>query len=505
MASATGLGRWKELDAQRNQLMSRLERYASVTIPKILLPENVSQNSESIQHDWQSLGAQAVNHLSNKLMMALFQPGRPFFRLDPSLKLQASLASAQIPDKELRNALVDGETRAVKLLDQKAVRPKLYQVFKHLIVTGNVLLDLSEPEAVRVMGLRRYAVKRSISGRAIELMIAETVQFDELEPDVQAICPGKTGEQRCTHVKWFKRTGNRWALTQWIDDRLLPGKDGSWSADKFPFHILTWDLADEHDYGTGLVEEYSGDFSTLSVLTETEIKSALLASEYRWLADPAGITDVKDFKQSQNGDVLPGRKEDLNLVHMSGSSALGEIRQTAEIVIRRIGQAFLLGSAVTRDAERVTAEEIRLQAGELEASLGGVYSRLAVDLQLPLVSWLLDQLDIEIGGTELVPTIVTGLDALSRSSDGNQLASFLQDLAGLATMPPAALSYLKFSEVLSVLAASRGLNAEKFVKAEEQVQQEQQQAQAALADQQAAEALAKEGAAAAVNPTQGNA
>lgn len=53
--------------------------------------------------------------------------------------------------------------------------------------------------------------------------------------------------------------------------------------------------------------------------------------------------------------------------------------------------AFLLNSAVQRQGERVTAEEIRYVAGELEDTLGGVYSILAQELQLPLAKRLLNQ------------------------------------------------------------------------------------------------------------------
>lgn len=491
--SGTGYARWKQLDADRNQLLHRLERYASVTIPKVLLPEDINPNTESIQHDWQSLGAQATNHLANKLMLALFSPGRPFFRLDPSKKLKQQMAELQVPEEQLRTALVGGEQEALRILDQKAIRPKLNQVFKHLIVLGNVLLDLSDDNEARVFGLRRYCVKRSCTGKVQEIVICERVKFDELEPDVQSGVQ-KSADAVVHYIRWYKRSGKRWKLTQWIDSHYLPGKDGAWDEDQFRLFPLTWDLADEHDYGTGHVEDYSGDFSALSVFSETEIKAALLASEYRWLADPNGITDVQDFRKSQNGDVLPGRKDDLALIHMTGTGALNEIRQTAEVVTRRIGQAFLLGSAVTRSAERVTAEEIRMQAQELESSLGGVYSRLAVDLQLPLAGWLLQQIDVDIGGTELVPTIVTGLDALSRGADSSSLAQFLSDFGSVTQLPPQALAYLNIREVMSVLAAGRGLDPSKFLKSEDQVAQEQQAAQEAALEAEAGTALAQEGA-----------
>jgi hypothetical protein len=498
------LARWKELDQQRKGFLLRVENYAAVTIPKVCLPDGVNQSTESIQHDWQSVGAQAVNHLLNKLMLAMFSPSQPFFRLDPDKDLSKKLAAQGITDADLRTALVGGEQNAIKVLDQKGIRPKLYESLKHLIIAGNVLFDRSNSDAIRVMGLKRYVVKRSVSGRPIEILIHERVLFDELEDDVQAAVGAKAHDTEVDFIRWYKWTNKQWSLTQHVDQTDLgPEFSKDWTdEDKFPIHPLVWDLADEHDYGTGLVEDYAGDFGTLSTLSEAEVKAAILSSDYRWLANPAGITDIAQFKNSQTGDVLAGKKDDLTLVSLVNGGALEQLGKAAEKYIRRIGMAFLLGTAVTRDAERVTAEEIRMQATELETALGGVYSRLSVDLQLPLVRWLLDQTKIDISGTSLVPTITTGLAALSRAADAQALVMFLQDLGGVATMPDAVQIRLQLSAVMATLAAARGIDSNKYIKPEQQVQQElaqqQQQQQQAVAQQE----VAKAGAQALAQPPQ---
>lgn len=489
------LGRWQMLDGKRRGFIQRLEGYASVTIPKVCLPDGVTQESASIQHDWQSVGAQAVNHLVNKLMLALFSPSHPFFRLDPSRELQRQLAANGVTEGQLREALVGGEQDAIRILDQRGVRPKLYELLKHLVIVGNVLLDRTDDENLRVIGIKRYVAKRSVSGKLIELLVHEPVLYDELEEDVQAEVPGKTPETQVAYIRWYKWSGGKWSLTQWVDNqRLSSAFDKEWSEDKFPLHALTWDLADEHDYGTGLVEDYAGDFGTLSTLSEAEVKAAILASDYRWLANPAGITDINDFKNSKTGDVLAGKKEDLALVSLVGQGALEQIGKTAEKYIRRIGMAFLLGSAVTRDAERVTAEEIRMQANELETALGGVYSRLAVDLQLPLVKWLLRAIKVEISGTQLVPTIITGLAALSRTSDAQQLVLFLQDIGLIGSLPPFAQARLNVGEVMSTLASARGILPSKYVLSEQAVQANMQNAQQQTADANAQAEAVKAGA-----------
>lgn len=502
-----GLQRWSQLHMKRKGMLTRFEGYASVTIPKVCLPEGIDQFSSSLQHDWTSVGAQAVNHLTNKIVLNLFRPGHPFFRLDPNRKLKEQLALQGISEDDLRSALVGGEQEALKVMDQTAVRPKLNELVRNLIVVGNVLLDLTDTDNPRVIGIKKYVVKRSITGALIEVMTHERVLYNELADDVKPYVANKSRDDHeqayVEFVRWYRKTGKTWKLTQHVDHVDLPEEfSKTYSEDNLPVHPLTWDLADEHDYGTGLVEDYAGDFGTLSALSESEIKAAILASDYRWLANPAGVGDINDIKNSVSGDVVPGAKDDLSLVTLVNANGVEFISSSADKVIRRIGQAFMLGSAITRDAERVTAEEIRMQAQELETSLGGVYSRLAVELQIPIANWLLLKVDVQIKGTNLIPTIVTGLAALSRNAEAQQLGLFLQSLGQVATLPPEVLARLQLSPVISVLASSFGIDPNKYVKPEQQVAQEQAAAQRAAIEAQATVDASKEGAKALANRNQ---
>ena len=47
----------------------------------------------------------------------------------------------------------------------------------------------------------------------------------------------------------------------------------------------------------------------------------------------------------------------------------------------------------SRSAERVTAEEVRYMAQELETALGGVYSILSQEFQYPFVNLLLGRME----------------------------------------------------------------------------------------------------------------
>lgn len=498
--TTTATQRWNELDNGRSSFLSRCENYARYTIPKICPPKGTTQNNNELAHDYQSVGAQAVNHLSNKLMLALFAPSRPFFRLDPDDKTKKQLAEIGVSEAQLSEVLSVGERKAVAALEQKGARPKLYESLKHLIITGNAMIELEEAgnKAVRVMGLRHYCVKRSVSGQLLELLIREKVKFDELEPDVQEALPSKyQNDNYCDKdvefFRWVRRNKEGdFLLTQWVDTEQLPEKfEGKWPEDKLPYRVLTWDLADEADYGTGLVEDYAGDFAAISILSESQVKAAVLASEFRYLVNPGGITRVEDMETSENGSVLPGTRDDITILESSKGRDAQTVQALNSEYIQRIGRGFLMGSAVTRQAERVTAEEIRLQANELESSLGGVYSRLAVDFQLPMAYWLLALVDLAVKGTALKPTIVTGLDALSRSGDLENMKLFLGDVNSMAQFPPLILSRLKIDSIMQDLAAARGIMSSKYVMNEQEFAQQQQAAQQAQASQVGAEAAAK--------------
>ncbi|WP_349290177.1 MULTISPECIES: portal protein [unclassified Tatumella] len=97
----------------------------------------------------------------------------------------------------------------------------------------------------------------------------------------------------------------------------------------------------------------------------------------------------------------------------------------------RLAQAFLLNQSATRDAERVTAEEVQFMAQQLESVLAGVYISLSADLQMPIVRVLLNQLQAtnkipQLPPEALNPSISTGSEALGRGQDLNNLQQFIQ-------------------------------------------------------------------------------
>ena len=134
-----------------------------------------------------------------------------------------------------------------------------------------------------------------------------------------------------------------------------------------------------------------------------------------------------------------------------------------------------------RNAERVTAEEVRLTQLELEQQLGGIFSLLTVEFLIPYLNRTLLVLQrsrqIPKLPKDIVrPTIVAGINALGRGQDRESLTQFIGTIA--QTLGPEALmSFINPQEAIKRLAAAQGIDILNLVKTEEQLAQEQQQAQ----------------------------
>ena len=133
-------------------------------------------------------------------------------------------------------------------------------------------------------------------------------------------------------------------------------------------------------------------------------------------------------------------------------------------------------------------------AQELETALGGVYSILSQEFQLPLVRLLLARLEQsgkmpKMPKDSIKPQIVTGLEALGRGQDLNKLAQFLTYLQPLG--PQVIAENLNVEDYLDRLAASLGIDTGGLVKSQEQKAMEQQAAMQARQQMQGEQMVQK--------------
>ena len=162
----------------------------------------------------------------------------------------------------------------------------------------------------------------------------------------------------------------------------------------------------------------------------------------------------------------------------------------AATIERRILEAFLVMNI--RNAERVTAEEVRLTQLELEQSLGGLFSLLTVEFLVPYLNrtLLILQRSNQIPRLPkdvVRPKIVAGINSLGRGQDNESLTRFIATIA--QTLGPEALvKFIDPSEAIKRLAAAQGIDVLNLVRTAEQLDQmkamaQQEVAQKSLVDQ----------------------
>lgn len=488
--------RYEALKGERSTVEYRSEEYAKWTLPSVFPMD--TNGDEELQHDFQSVGARAVNNLSNKIVMTLFSPTSPFFRLDVQPDAEAELIAQGISKANIAQAMSNAEAQATKLLSKRGSRTAFNLAMKHLIITGNCLLYMPEDteKNLQVYSLRDYVVKRDMSGDMIELITRDNKAFLTLDADVQELVLEKhpelmnnpeTDVELFTYV-YLDRDKGRFNVVQAVNDCTIDSSSGTYPRKALRWVPLTWELTRGRDYGAGLVEEYAGDFHSLSVLSEALTKGAAVAADIKFLVDPGGSTDINELNRSETGSYIYGRAVDISTPEIRKQQDFNLALQLIQDKSKNIGSAFLLNSAVTRTAERVTAEEIRLQANELETSLGGVYSRLAEELQIPLAFMLMEDIDLKVGDNEIEPLVVTGLESLSRTGQLESMQMFMQDMTMLNGLDPEVRNIFKLRSYALFSASARSVPFDELIKSEQQIQQEQmqmQQQQQMMAAQQA--------------------
>ena len=72
---------YSKLELDREIYLERARRNAELTIPHLYPPKGSNEATE-YPTPYQSVGARGVTNLASKLMLALFPPQAPFFRLD---------------------------------------------------------------------------------------------------------------------------------------------------------------------------------------------------------------------------------------------------------------------------------------------------------------------------------------------------------------------------------------------------------------------------------------
>jgi hypothetical protein len=420
-------------------------------------------------------------------LLALLPPNAPFFRLVidryelDKAKAELGPEGAEQLRSDLEKALADVERSVSQEVEVQNFRNGIFQALKNLLITGNALLYLPDEGGMRTFKLDRYVVKRDPMGNVTHIAVKETVSPMMLPESVREEVYRQEKENTCDLYTAVVREDDEFKVYQDVKGMLIEESVGRYPIEKSPWLPLRYTQIDGEDYGRGFVEEYIGDIRSLESLTKAIVEASAAAAKVLFMVNPNGTTRARTLAEAPNGAIVQGSEGDVSVLQLNKFNDLRTAQTTMAGITDRLSQAFLLTSGVVRDAERVTAEEIRMLSQELESALGGLYSLLAQELQLPIVSRLMDRMSKDKRLPKLPkdivkPTIVTGVEALGRGNDLNRLDMFLAG-ANQIVGPQAVNQYLNVSDYFKRRATALGIETEGLIKTEEEIQQAMQQAQ----------------------------
>jgi len=494
---------YENMAADRDAFLTRARSCAELTIPTLMPPEGHT-GSTQYNTPYQSVGARGVNNLASKLLMTLLPPNQAFFRLtidDYDLVELGGDARGKAEE-----ALARIERSATQVIESKAIRVPTFEALKQLIVAGNALVHMPPKGGMKVFRLDRYVVQRDTMGNILKIITKETVAYDALPKDVlQALTENPdyeldTSKKECDIFTCIKKVGKKFEVHQEVHDVVIESTKGSYAEDKLPWMALRFIAVDGNHYGRSFCEEIVGDLKSLEALTKAIVEGSAASAKLLFLVRPNGTTKMRSIADAPNGGIVSGDANDVTTLQANKFNDFRVAQETMQKITERLSFAFLLNSSVQRQAERVTAEEVRYMAQELETALGGIYSVLSQEFQVPLVNLLLAKMQKEgkmpkFPKDTLKPQIVTGLEALGRGQDLNKLSQFLQMLQPLGQQVIA--SELNIGDYLDRLGASLGIDTQGLVKSDEQKMQEQQAMQEQMQQQQMM-AMAEKGVAPAI-------
>lgn len=474
---------YDSLTSDREDYLKRGRESSEVTLPYILT-EQGSNQSTKFANPYSSVGGQGVQNLASKLITTLFPTNTSFFDivLDAEVKRQYEEQSGATKG-EVERALKQITAQVNSHIDTSNYIPTLYTSFLHLLITGNILLWNKDDNLVQYP-LDAYVVQRDKKGSILQIVCTEMVSPKTLTDEVITACQLDATAKEYTLYTGAILEEGKYKVYQEINDLIVPGSETAYKRDALPFLALqfTNSTTDQH-YGRSLIDTVISDLNVLDGLTKAVLQVSAVSSKLLLMVNPTAEVDVNKLSNAKSGDFILMKPDDVQALQFDKNNDLSVAYNVMQTIEARLQKVFLMPSDALNN-KQMTATEIRFVAVQLETALGGVYSNMQNQLQLPLLRIVVNELTRK-GVIPEIPTtdgnvnikIVAGFSGIGQSRD-------LENLNGLVTLisnlgDDAVATYVNIGEMITRFANALNIDTQDLVKTQDEIQQEQQAQQQA--------------------------
>jgi hypothetical protein len=513
----TGKALYEELAVNREQVIQKARDLARISLPSEFPPEGY-RPGDNLKPPNQSINARGLVNLSSRIMLTALPPGLPIlkyniiehrlrkdFEADPKLYAMTLLALAR-REVAIRQRMEDTTTRtAYGELDMQ------------LLLAGNALWRHITINSPSVHKMTDYVVKRNSVGEQLKVILKLTISLSDVDLETrgfienvrQSLAKRDTTSDEvviecCQKVHRVSKTERVWLYWEEYEGELIPGTDVQTAYDAPPLYAAWLKPNYGFDWGTSYCQLYEGDMYIVEN-DNGSLNDASEAAALTWLfVRPGGVTSKRVLEKAENLKIMHGDAADITTFRLEKGSDFNFVVSKTERAERRLGQAFLLVSAIQRQGERVTKEEWVQMVGELNQAMGGLYATFAQGPGKAVITRFIALAEDE--DDELVPlpkgviriAPITGLDAMAIDEEARNLEEALT--VAREVLGDLVAEKIDLDEALLRILAGRRVRPDGLVLGLEQQASNKQQAMQEQAGMtmldKAAGPIAKEGAAA---------
>lgn len=453
---------FENMKQERQPYLDRAEQCAKHTIPYAFVEENFTGKDDLDRYFTQGYGSMLVKHLVGKLALSILPPSQPFFRLSPTQEALNAVAGGDTSKEfEIERILAQKEEAILRNVNKSNLRGSLYPALILSIITGNVFIEKTSV-GYKVINLRNFVVERDYNGTITKFIINELIDKDNIPENITVDIEEGQEEFNLYTGVILQEDGN-YTRFQEVEDVRVGTEE---TIENFSEYYIdaSWSEINGEHYRRSFVEDYLGSFVNLEKLTVIMYEGLAEHVKIVKLVNPNGMTEYKDYVDAKHGDVIIGRMEDISSDDNKSQTDFQVIGNSIEQIKQELARAFLVAGASIRNSERTTAEEVSLVASEVEASLGGIYTSMADNVQRPTVLQAMKEVDLE-ESDDIDVIITTGVQALGRNvelSKINNLIQELQLLASIVGQEKVAMS-LNVDALASAMVSNSGVASKNFL------------------------------------------
>jgi len=488
-------GEFDSLQSKRKPYEEVWDVSAQYTLRELYLPDELRDkwhNDPSDMVEGDSIGADVTNNFLSVLQRTAFPPTQPFVVPEPK---PGSELSALSPEQQTLICLKAGQ-EATQKLRQRGLTVALTYLIGRFVMMGNVCWTQpkDDKEKIEVYELNDVVVQRDNRGAVIKVILKDKMPKEHLPSDIkeQIDKDFEIGSRKSVTLYTMARRlpNGKFEIKQAVDEKEIDTGDNFYTPMESEIQFASLYTSRGRNYGVGVAYRYLKWLHAANIFADAKNDVAAMGSMVNWGVSPASAVRPEDFASREQGQAFSLRDGEIfPIVPDVGQQMQFAANSYAEVE-QRLQRAFLMFTAVQRDAERVTAAEIRAVQRSLEDAHSGLYAQLAEEIQRPLAHYglsLIDNEEIKPYVKDMVINLVAANEALGQNADLSNLLSSLNGVTVMNNIPPEIAQTLRKTNIFNTIFAANNVDPEKYIKSEEEQQAEREAAARAEQAQQPAQ------------------